>query len=530
MLKDIDNKILTMLFLSMLIIIGCKPIAKLIPDESINEEEEIISQIKQDKIPTLQPLLPSKDFINKNNSIDNGELNPSILQRALSIIYVEINLKNKNQEEILRRGNGVLINKDPLIVIISKSLLSINETLKEYEVQSVIISQQYKGNSQEIKLDASIINEDRFNVTFLQVTEKDINKVKEFKASTNIVTFNDYINVKIDDSIEIINFETRNDGAILINLSSAEINGKYSRTSKQYTEWISINENLPNNYFSAPAYNMQGEFIGFIDSLSYNKDFPLSLISSFHLSNENLEKIKENVLPNVTIVNNKFNFLEKDIDNILISNPVYSTSKINENGGVVLYDYNFQFNEKLYELYYQYATQGLESGDMIEERWYLNNIMQEDITTTYKWKGDYSFFTNVLRFSFPLGMPEGFWQTEIYVNNQLKAKNNFYIQTTIPKINYNKFMLEKISNDRYLLSFDYENIIYDSIFSFVVYANDQVVYNSENIDFKKKKSGKAMIVYENIDTENDFINMEVDFFMNYDFIGNAKLSFGEKNE
>ena len=44
------------------------------------------------------------------------------------------------------------------------------------------------------------------------------------------------------------------------------------------------------------------------------------------------------------------------------------------------------------------------------------------------------------------------------------------------------------------------------------------------------KNGKAIIVYENIDTENDFINMEVDFFMNYDFIGNAKLSFGEKNE
>ena len=145
---------------------------------------------------------------------------------------------------------------------------------------------------------------------------------------------------------------------------------------------------------------------------------------------------------------------------------------------------------------------------MIEERWYLNNIMQEDITTTYKWKGDYSFFTNVLRFSFPLGMPEGFWQTEIYVNNQLKAKNNFYIQTTIPKISYSNFALEKISSDRYLLSFDYENIIYDSIFSFVVYANEQITYNSKNIDFKKKKNGKAIIVYENIDTENDFINME----------------------
>ena len=529
MLKNINIKKITILSLFILIIIGCKPIAKLIPDETINEEEKIISEIKQNKIPVMQPLLPSKDFI-ANSSLDQQELSPSILERALSIVLVEINLKDKDQKEILRKGNGVIINKDPFIVIISKSLLNINETIKEHEVQSVIISQQYKADSQEIKLDASIINEDRFNATFLQVTEKNTNKIKEFKASTSTAKFNDYINVKIDDKIEIINFETRNDGTMLINLSSAGINGKYSRNSKKYTEWISINENLPNSYFSAPAYNMQGEFIGFIDSLTYNEDFPLSLISSFHLSNETLEQIEENVIPNVTIVNNKFNFLEKDINNILISNPVYSTSKINENGGVVLYDYNFQFNEKLYELYYQYATQGLESGDMIEERWYLNNTIQEDITTTYKWKGDYSFFTNVLRFSFPVGMPGGFWQTEIYVNGQLKAKNNFYIQTTIPKINYNNFMLEKISNDRYLLSFDYENIIYDSIFSFVIYANDKVVYNSENIDFKKKKNGKAMIVYKNNDTENDFINMEVDFFMNYDFIGNAKLSFGEKNE
>ena len=117
MLKDIDNKILTMLFLAMLVIIGCKPIAKLIPDESINEEEKIISQIKEDKIPTLQPLLPSKDLINKNNSIDKRELNPTILQRALSIIDVEISLKNNNQKEILRRGNGVIINKDPLLAV-----------------------------------------------------------------------------------------------------------------------------------------------------------------------------------------------------------------------------------------------------------------------------------------------------------------------------------------------------------------------------------------------------------------------------
>ncbi len=529
MFKKLHNKKLTILSLSILIIISCKPIAKLIPNESINEEEKIISQIKQDKIPVMQPLLPSKDLM-KNNSLEQQELNPSILQRALSIVDVEINLIDNDNKEIIRNGNGVIINKDPLLIVISKSLLNINETIENYQVQSIELTQQYQTGKEKVKLGASIINEDRFNATFLQINEKSNDKVKEFVSSTSTANFNDYINVKIDDSIEIISFDNRNDNTKLINLSSAEINGKYSGTRKRYTEWISINKNLPNSYYGSPAYNMQGQFIGFIDSLSYNEDFSLSLISSFHISDQSLNEIKENVLQRATIVNNQFDFLEKNTNNVLISNPVYSANKLNENGRIILYDYDFQFDKKIYELYYQYATQGLKNGDVIEEKWYLNNIIQENLTSTYKWKNENAFFTNVLRFSFPLGMPEGFWQTEIYVNEQLKAKSGFYVQTTMPKINYKNFILERISDNRYLLSFDYENILYDSIFSFIVYTEDQVSYNSQNIDFKNKDSGQAMIVYENIDVKNDFINMEVDFFMNYDFIGNAKLSFGEKDE
>ena len=529
MLKNINKKKLAILPLCIFIIAGCKPIAKLIPDESINEEQKIISQIKKDKIPVMQPLLPSKDLVN-NNTLDQIKLNPSILERALSVVSVEVSLKDKDKKEILRKGNGVIIDKDPLIIIVSKSLLSINETIEKYKVESIQLSKQYDSKNENIKLNASIINEDRFNATFLQINEKDIKKIKSFKASLSTTQFNNYVNAKIDDDVEIISFENRDDGTKLINLSAAEINGKYNSARKQYTQWFSINENLPNKYYGSPTYNKQGEFIGFVDSLSYNIDFPLSLITSFYLSDEALNEIKENLAQSTTIVNNPFDFLEKNTENILISNPVYSANKLNENGGIVLYDYDFQFNEKIYELYYQYASQGLKRGDTIEEKWYLDNILQENLTSTYKWNSDFSFFTNALRFSFPLGMPEGFWQTEIYVNNQLKAKNEFYIQMAIPKINYDNFEIEKISRNQYLLSFNYENIIYDSIFSFVIYAEDQIAYNSKNIDFKKKNNGKAMIVYENIDAENDFINIEVDFFMNYDFIGNAKLSYGEKNE
>ena len=110
MFKKLHNKKLTILSLSILIFISCKPIAKLIPNESINEEEKIISQIKQDKIPVMQPLLPSKDLI-KNNSLEQQELNPSILQRALSIVDVEINLIDSDNKEIIRNGNGVIIKK-----------------------------------------------------------------------------------------------------------------------------------------------------------------------------------------------------------------------------------------------------------------------------------------------------------------------------------------------------------------------------------------------------------------------------------
>ena len=97
----------------------------------------------------------------------------------------------------------------------------------------------------------------------------------------------------------------------------------------------------------------------------------------------------------------------------------------------------------------------------------------------------------------------------------------------LPKKQFSTFQIIKTSPKTYTLSFDYSNMYYEGIISFIVYQNDGIYYQSKNFAFNKKGDGKLKILYNN-DVENDLKNIEVDFFMNYDFIGNAKI--GEKDE
>ena len=108
------------------------------------------------------------------------------------------------------------------------------------------------------------------------------------------------------------------------------------------------------------------------------------------------------------------------------------------------------------------------------------------------------------------------------------AESKLYIETNLPKKEFSEFQIIKKSPDTYILSFDYSNIIYDGIVSFIIYQDDQIYHQSKNFPFIKKGDGNLKILYHNNDVDNDLDNIEVDFFINYDFIGNTKS--GEKNE
>ena len=516
-----------LLILIFLIMTSCKAIGTAIPDKEINTEEIIKEKIQREKIPIGKPIIPSKDFIVNTKNEPQLEMNQSILEKSLSIVLVKVKLLDQNKNLIVRQGNGVIISQKELLITVSKSLINLSEINEKYQLESIEVSLIYNNNSQEkLTYNAKIIIEDQFSTTFIKIDEENEDKIQRFLDSTTASVFNSYISTSIDQILQIISIENiKDNNQNYLNLTSVKIIGKHSNEQKTYTEWLAIDTQLPNSFFGSPAYNLKGELIGIVDLIQYDEKIPLNFISTFHLSNKDIESIVSKNENQVTILNMQFK--NNHNTDVIISAPVFSISSIKENGTLNLYDYDFKFDEKIYNLYYSYATQGIKNNDLIREEWYLNNTLQENLSSSYKWKNNDTFFTDVIKFPFPLGMPNGSWKTEIFLNDIKKAESKLYVEKMLPKKQFSTFQIIKTSPKTYTLSFDYSNMYYEGIISFIVYQNDGIYYQSKNFAFNKKGDGKLKILYNN-DVENDLKNIEVDFFMNYDFIGNAKI--GEKDE
>ncbi|MDG1989858.1 MAG: hypothetical protein P8J51_01090 [Dehalococcoidia bacterium] len=510
---------------------SCKAIGTAIPDKKINTEDAIKEKIQREKIPIGKPIIPSKNFTKNIQNNENLAMNQSILEKSLSIVLVKVTLIDENNKLIVREGNGVIVNQKELIITVSKSLINLSEINEKYQLESIEVSLFYsKSNENNLIYNAKIVIEDQFSTTFIKIDEKDPNKIKQFIDSTTETIFNSFITTNINQTLQVINIEkTVNEKQEYLNFTTVQITGKHSSERKKYTEWLTINTELPNSFFGSPAYNLKGEMIGIIDLIEYSENIPMTFITTFYLSDEDIENISSSDKNISTILNMQFKNAKDDLGNKkIISNPVFSISSIKENGVLNLYDYNFKFDKKIYELYYSYGTQGIKANDLIREEWYLNNVLQENLSSKYKWQNQNAFFTDVIKFPFPLGMPAGLWKTTIFLNDIKMAESKLYIETNLPKKEFSEFQIIKKSPDTYILSFDYSNIIYDGILSFIIYQDDQIYHQSKNFPFIKKGDGNLKILYHNNDVDNDLDNIEVDFFINYDFIGNTKS--GEKNE
>ena len=512
--------------------ISCDKIANFIPDNiSTSNEQEVTQIISNKKISIGKPILPSLDFIQNNSSQEKlDKFDTSVYERSLSIVRINIKLINSNQEIIKRSGNGVIIDRKNGIIMTPKSLINLQELSKKNIIDSIKILLNYEqSDSKPTIFDAKIIPTDKFNVTLLRIINNP--NQKQTKLLMTESKMPNFINVLPGDKIEIINFiKENNSDKFSISLTNALIRRKYSSVGKTYSKWLSTNIELPNSYLGTPVFDQQGLLIGLVDQILYNEDSPLTFITTTLISEKEIGSILLIDKQASTILNPNFNYLDHK-ENTIITEPVFSTNSIMQNQTLSLYDYNFYFNDKVYLLYYQFFTQGLQIGDSIKEKWFWNDIHQENISSQYIWQNTNSIVTDSISFSYPKGIPQGIWTLEIHVNEQIKASSSLRIMTEIDKKIFKNFKIQStvLNSKQLLLSFNYSNIIYDGIFSFIIYSKGNILHESKQFTFNQKGDGIINIVYYDTNAEaiNSLDNLEVDFFINFEFAGNAKLNKGE---
>ena len=98
-----------------------------------------------------------------------------------------------------------------------------------------------------------------------------------------------------------------------------------------------------------------------------------------------------------------------------ISAPVFAANAIQTASSRDLFDYNARFPAGRPALYYEYVLEGVPTGTVIDERWFLDDAPQDAISSSYRWDGR-SFAIQGDRITAPsaAGIPAGRWRLEIW--------------------------------------------------------------------------------------------------------------------
>src|SRR5690606_6100926 len=100
-----------------------------------------------------------------------------------------------------------------------------------------------------------------------------------------------------------------------------------------------------------------------------------------------------------------------------LSQPAFAENAVESTTGRDLFDYETRFATGLTALYYEYEVNGVSDGSTVEERWFLDGLQQDSLSSSYIWSGG-SFGLVTDRISAPgaAGIPSGRWRLDVYVD------------------------------------------------------------------------------------------------------------------
>jgi hypothetical protein len=188
-----------------------------------------------------------------------------------------------------------------------------------------------------------------------------------------------------------------------------------------------------------------------------------------------------------------------DADGVAIARPAFAANVLEGQGYRDLFDYTNTFGGDTGEIQYEFATQGIPAGAAVQERWYLNGVQQDSLSSSYSWSaGDFAIVSDRLATPNARNIPNGTWTLEVWVNDVMRASATAFVGVNPPDIprkpTADTFRFAStaspeqlpgaavtLSSTRVLCFFDYRQAAAVQAVRWVIYHNGQVYYQSPAI-------------------------------------------------
>jgi len=266
--------------------------------------------------------------------------------------------------------------------------------------------------------------------------------------------------------------------------------------------WLKMDGQLPGTAIGGPAFDQSGLLVGIASQLALNSDAPVAQVRPLAHALDLIEAARRDPGAHYTAALMHPAWLSgagsaaAAGDGVAITRPAFAANVLEGEGYRDLFDYTNTFGPETGEIQYEFATQGIRDGAAVQERWYLNGVQQDSLSSSYTWTaGPFAIVSDRLATPNARNIPNGTWTLEVWVDDVMRASGTAFVGVNPPDVprkpTVDTFRFAStaspeqlpgaavtLGSDQVLCFFDYRQAAAVQAVRWVVYRDGQVYYQS----------------------------------------------------
>ena len=292
------------------------------------------------------------------------------------------------------------------------------------------------------------------------------------------------------------------------------VTGQRSEPGQTSRLWMKTAARMPAGAAGGPVFNQSGALIGVMLQEAYNPKAQVGQVRPFDRAAALIDQAQKAVEGFRQIAPLYLDGTGGGVarplgaDGIRVGKISFALSAIDTPNGRDLFDYEQTFKAGVAALFYEYTVEGVPDGAVVEERWFLDDIRQDSVSSSMAWKGG-SFGVVSDRIAVPGtgGLPPGRWRVEVWTGAVLRARGIAYVGSrpasapaaknfaggSLASPDGTPSAVPQSGQSQLLGFFDYTGMEGVGLIQWIAFWNNQRVYQSPPITWNGGDTGKFWV-------------------------------------
>ncbi|MCC6237845.1 MAG: trypsin-like peptidase domain-containing protein [Dehalococcoidia bacterium] len=461
--------------------------------------------------PILAPPILPPARLQLGERTTTSALNVSDAELAGSVVRLEA----RQGTNLLRVGTGVVVDQQQRLILTSYQIVEpyAGDGSRAYGSLEVAVTRAVGEAATSTYLAQVVRAEPALGLAVVRATKRiDGAALAPGEFDLPAAPLGDSARATRGDAVRILGYpgmEEVNPESGRLVASEGSVLGFRGDTGIPGVAWIKTQARVPSGQNGAPVFDQRGRVLGLMLQGSYTPTAPAGQTRPVALATRLIDEARQ-AGPEASYVAPLFRRPAYSPGPI-ISRPVFAENAL-EGASGDLFDYTESYPDTLSTLHYEFLVQGATPGVIIDERWYLNGVLQDGLSSSVPWAmSQFEVVTDRLRAPSGRTLQAGVWRLELWAENQQRAAAEVYVgssTSTRSRGTVSDFQVGATANiegkikdsaratsNQVVFSFNYANAAGVHQLKWTVFRDGRAVYTSPIVPWEGGTSGTWWVGY-----------------------------------